>query len=146
MHQASSPGRTVYVSLGAVAAGYEVPPAEGTGLGIALDQSLVEPHRVWLRQTIERTHRRDQRFREQRATGLAALIWLRRAIVCRTPITLTVQAIAVHRVQFGGVSSTPWPSRLSPSRRVWCSVPDVPQVSRCATDDGRLHKGPGLLA
>jgi hypothetical protein len=28
MHQASSPGRTVYVSLGAVAARYEVPPAE----------------------------------------------------------------------------------------------------------------------
>jgi hypothetical protein len=27
MQQASSPGRTVYVSLGAVAAGYEVPPA-----------------------------------------------------------------------------------------------------------------------
>jgi hypothetical protein len=24
------------------------------GLGIALDQSLVEPHRVWLGQTIER--------------------------------------------------------------------------------------------
>ena len=30
MHQASSPGRTVYVSLGAGAAGYEVPPAEWT--------------------------------------------------------------------------------------------------------------------
>lgn len=55
MHQASSPGRTVYIALAeAVAAGYVVPPAEWTGLGIALDRSLVEPHRVWLGQTVER--------------------------------------------------------------------------------------------
>jgi hypothetical protein len=64
------------------------------------------------------THRRHQRFREQRATGLAALIWLRRAIVCRTPITLTVQAIAVHRIQFGGCA---WQSvaPVSPSECIW---------------------------
>jgi hypothetical protein len=55
VHRASSPGRTVYAATAeAVAAGYVVPPAEWTGLGIALDRSLVEPHRVWLGQTVER--------------------------------------------------------------------------------------------
>jgi hypothetical protein len=54
MHQASSPGRTVYVTAGRVAADYVPRPTEWTGLGIPLDRSLVEPHRVWLGQTIER--------------------------------------------------------------------------------------------
>jgi hypothetical protein len=43
IHQ-QSPGRTIYLGT----APYVPPPAEWTGLGLALDATLVEPHRRWL--------------------------------------------------------------------------------------------------